>query len=65
MKSYKMKSSQIFKLEVYLLFLVFLALKLCGVIAWSWWCVFMPLILPSAAFFVCAVIVRFVAAVNS
>ena len=25
------------------LFLLFLALKLCGVIAWSWWWVFAPL----------------------
>lgn len=24
--------------------LLFIALKLCGVIAWSWWLVFMPLI---------------------
>jgi len=27
------------------LFVVFLVLKLCGVIAWSWWWVFSPLLL--------------------
>jgi hypothetical protein len=27
-----------------LLFIVFLVLKLVGVIAWSWWLVFLPLI---------------------
>jgi hypothetical protein len=26
-----------------LMFLIFLTLKLCGVIAWSWWLVFAPL----------------------
>lgn len=26
-----------------LLFVVFLVLKLCGVIAWSWWWVFAPI----------------------
>lgn len=29
-----------------LLFVVFLILKLCGVIAWSWWWVFSPLWIP-------------------
>jgi Flp pilus assembly protein TadB len=29
-----------------LLFLVFLVLKLCGVIAWSWWWVTAPLWIP-------------------
>ena len=27
----------------FVLFVVFLVLKLCGVIAWSWWLVTMPL----------------------
>ena len=31
------------------LFLLLLALKLCGVIHWSWWLVLMPLWLPVAA----------------
>lgn len=59
-----MKSSQIFRLEIYLLFLVFLALKLSGLIAWSWWCVFMPIILPGAVFLVCAVLVGVFTAIN-
>lgn len=29
-----------------LLFLIFMVLKLCGVITWSWWIVTMPLWLP-------------------
>lgn len=28
------------------LFLIFMTLKLCGVITWSWWIVTMPLWLP-------------------
>ena len=28
------------------LFLIFLVLKLCGVIDWSWWCVAAPLWIP-------------------
>ena len=31
-----------------LLFVLFLALKLCGVIAWSWWWVTAPLWVPIA-----------------
>lgn len=30
------------------LFLIFLTLKLCGVISWSWWWVFSPLWIPLA-----------------
>lgn len=33
---------------LYLLFLVFLVLKLCSVITWSWWWVTAPLWLPIA-----------------
>jgi len=29
-----------------LLFIVFLVLKLCGVISWSWWWIFAPLWIP-------------------
>lgn len=32
----------------FILFLVFLILKLCGVISWSWWWVFAPLWIPIA-----------------
>ena len=31
------------------LFVVFLVLKLCGIIDWSWWWVFAPLWVPVAA----------------
>jgi len=31
-----------------LLGLLFIALKLCGVISWSWWFVLMPIYLPIA-----------------
>ena len=30
------------------IFLVFLTLKLCGVLAWSWWWICLPLWLPFA-----------------
>ncbi|MCF6776730.1 hypothetical protein L3V83_09125 [Thiotrichales bacterium 19X7-9] len=33
-----------------ILFFIFLVLKLCGVIAWSWWWVFAPFWLPPTAF---------------
>ncbi len=33
------------------LFLIFLTAKLCGVITWSWWLVFMPLYLVPALLF--------------
>lgn len=29
-----------------LLFVMFICLKLCGVIAWSWWIVFLPVFIP-------------------
>lgn len=41
-----------------ILFLLFLTLKLCGVIAWSWWWVTAPLwALPAAAVVILLVIV--------
>ncbi len=43
-----------------LLFLVFLVLKLCNVITWSWWWVTAPLWMPSAlvvAIFIVAMLV--------
>lgn len=39
------------------LFGIFLTLKLCGVIAWSWWWVFAPLWIPFAFLFLVFVIV--------
>lgn len=35
-----------------LLAVVFITLKLCGIIAWSWWWVLFPLWLPAAALLV-------------
>lgn len=33
-----------------MLFIVFLILRLCNVIAWSWWWVFSPLWIPALIF---------------
>lgn len=41
-----------------ILLLIFITLKLCKVIAWSWWWVFAPMWMPLVAF---AVIVIFAA----
>ena len=38
------------------LFIVFLVLKLTGVIAWSWWCVTSPLWIPVLLVIIVAVI---------
>ena len=47
------------------LFLIFLVLKLCDVIAWSWWWVTAPLWIPlavfAAFFFFCLAMALFVA----
>lgn len=43
------------------LFLVFLTLKLTGVITWSWWWVTAPLWGPPAFFFAIAAVLGFVA----
>ena len=42
------------------LFLIFLVLKLCGVIAWSWWWVTAPLWIPFVLVFAICLIVFFV-----
>jgi fatty-acid desaturase len=40
------------------LLLIFIVLKLCGVITWSWWWVFSPIWLPFfVLFFVCSLAV--------
>ena len=39
-----------------LLLVLFIALKLCGVIAWSWWWVLSPLWIPLLIGVVCVVI---------
>ena len=39
-----------------LLTIVFIILKLCGIISWSWWWVFSPILIPLAIFFVLLII---------
>jgi len=39
------------------LFLIFLVLKLCNVITWSWWWVTAPLWIPFVLFFTACIIV--------
>ena len=46
-----------------LLFLVFLVLKLCNVINWSWWWVFAPIWLPSSILLVMGFIVLIIAVI--
>ncbi|QFG10066.1 hypothetical protein SEA_IDENTITYCRISIS_47 [Mycobacterium phage IdentityCrisis] len=38
------------------LFIVFLVLKLTGVVTWSWWWVFSPLWIPGVVIAVCLVL---------
>lgn len=38
------------------LFIVFLVLKLTGVVTWSWWWVFSPLWIPAVVITVCLVL---------
>lgn len=52
------KSSSVSAIE--LLQIVFVALKLCGVIDWSWWIVLLPTLIPVALAIVCLLIVHFV-----
>lgn len=49
-----MKTTNICFLE--LLGIVFIILKLCGVINWSWWFVLMPLYIPALVFIVAIII---------
>ena len=48
-----------------LLFLLFLALKLTGVIDWSWWWITAPLWIPTAIFVTAVAVVGLVAAIRS
>lgn len=43
------------------LFLIFMVLKLCGVITWSWWLVCLPLIIQVIAIVVKSFIETFIA----
>lgn len=40
-----------------LLTIIFIILKLCNIIAWSWWWIFSPLLIPLVAFFLFVTIV--------
>lgn len=62
----KLNRETIGSLCCFLTFLLFLTLKLCNVITWSWWWVTAPLWLPvivmvaiTIVFFVCAVLLMF------
>lgn len=46
------------------LFIVFLILKLCGVITWSWWWVFSPILIPIALILVILLIIGIMVYVN-
>lgn len=39
-------------IDLFALFLVFLVLKLCGTIAWSWWWVTSPIWIPLLLVFI-------------
>lgn len=41
-----------------LLFIIFLVLKLCGVIAWSWWWVTAPLWIPILLIIIFSIIIK-------
>ena len=40
-----------------LLQIAFIVLKLCGVIEWSWFCVFLPTIIPVLLVFIIAALI--------
>ena len=46
-----------------LLFILFVGLKLGGVIAWSWWWVASPIWVPIALFFIVIIIIFIIAGV--
>ena len=41
-----------------ILFIVFLILKLCNVINWSWWWVTAPLWIPAIIVIICIIIIK-------
>lgn len=47
-----------------ILFLIFMILKLCGVITWSWWWITAPIWIPIAIIFAGVIFVFTVAAVH-
>ena len=48
-----------------LLLVLFITLKLCGVIAWSWWWVLSPLWIPLLIGVVCIVIAVIIGGLNA
>lgn len=48
-----------------LLLVLFIALKLCGVIAWSWWWVLSPLWIPLLIGVVCVVIAVIIGGISA
>lgn len=48
----KRKMENKMQVDLGLLFIVFLVLKLCGVIAWSWWWVTAPIWIPFLLLFI-------------
>ena len=48
-----------------LLLVLFIALKLCGVIAWSWWWVLSPLWIPLLIGVICVVIAVIIGGISA
>lgn len=47
-----------------ILFLIFMILKLCGVISWSWWWITAPIWIPIAIIFAGVIFISTVAAIH-
>ena len=47
------------KIDLFLVFLVFLAFKLAGIIAWSWWWVCSPLLLYPVILLAALILIMF------
>jgi len=45
------------KLNASIIFIIFLILKLTNVIMWSWWIIFLPLIIPAIIYLILIVFV--------
>lgn len=52
----KYLDSKMANMQSFILFIVFMVLKLTEVIFWSWWYVFMPVLIPAVIFFVLLVV---------
>ncbi len=47
-----------------LLGIVFIVLKLCHVIEWSWWCVLAPFWIPFAIWLICFLVILIISLIN-